>query len=281
MSPAPLQALTAVLVSALLVSALATGASAASFPIKADGVRCRTGPGTSYDVKKTYNTGDSVSVSCYKTGTSVEGNVYWDKTSDGCYVSNYYVKTGSATPVVPKCDSTSTTKPGCSWVNADGVELIKEFEGYQKNPYKDPVGLWTVGYGHLCGGGKDSSCSDTGFKYPLTEATATELLKKDLPKYTVCLRDNLNADKVKLNKNQWAALTSFVFNLGCGNFRSSRLMTRLNKGEDPNTVIAAEFPLWNKAGGKVLAGLVRRRAAEVALAKKTSHGTSKAFPTCT
>lgn len=272
------------IVTALLVSALATGASAATYPIKEDGVRCRTGPGTSYDIKTSYNAGHQVSLSCYKTGTSVNGNTYWDKTGDGCYVSDYYIKTGSATPVVGKCDTTTTptTQPGCSWVNADGVELIKSFEGFQPRPYKDPVGLWTVGYGHLCAnGGKDSTCSGTGFSYPLTEATATELLKKDLPKYTICLRENLNPDTVKLNKNMWAALTSFVFNLGCGNFQRSDLMARLNKGQDPVTVIAEEFPRWNKAGGNVLAGLVRRRAAEVALAKKTSHGTSKAFPTCT
>lgn len=276
--------LIAVLFSALLTTALAaTGASAASYPIKEDGVRCRSGPGTSYDIKKTYNAGDKVTLSCYKTGTSVSGNTYWDKTSDGCYVSDYYVKTGSTTPVVSKCSTTSTgTKPGCSWVNADGVALIQEFESFQPRPYRDPTGKWTVGYGHLCGNnGADSSCSGTGYSYPLTLATAGELLKKDLPNYTICLRNNLNEDKVKLNKNQWAALTSFVFNLGCGNFQRSDLMARLNKGEDVNTVIAAEFPRWNKAGGVVLNGLVRRRAAEVALAKKTSHGTSKAFPTCT
>lgn len=268
------------LLSALLVSALAAGASAASYPIKADGVRCRSGPGTSFAVKKSYNKDAKVTLTCYDTGTSVSGNTIWDKTSDGCYVSDYYVSTGSTKPVVPKCGGTTPppSKPGCGGINDAGVALIKEFEGYQKNPYKDPVGLWTVGYGHLCGGGKDSKCSDTGFSYPLTEATATALLKKDLPKYTVCLRDNLNASKVKLNQNQWAALTSFVFNLGCGNFRSSRLMKRLNNGEAPNTVIAAELPLWNKAGGKVLPGLVRRRAAEVALAKKAT--TAKAFPTC-
>lgn len=275
-------ALTVVLVSALLTTVLAATASAASYPIKTDGVRCRSGPGTSYDIKKTYSAGDKVTLSCYKTGTSVEGNTYWDKTGDGCYVSDYYVKTGSTTPVVSKCGSTSTGTPGCSWVNADGIALIQEFESFQPRPYKDPRGLWTVGYGHLCAnGGKDSTCSGTGFKYPLTLATAGELLKKDIPRYTKCLRDNLNEDKVKLNKNQWAALSSFVFNLGCGNFQRSDLMARLNKGEDVNTVIAAEFPRWNKADGAVLTGLVRRRAAEVALAKKTSHGTSKAFPTCT
>ncbi|EKD01964.1 glycoside hydrolase family 24 protein [Trichosporon asahii var. asahii CBS 8904] len=273
-------ALTVVLVSALLTTVLAATASAASYPIKTDGVRCRSGPGTSYDIKKTYSAGDKVTLSCYKTGTSVEGNTYWDKTGDGCYVSDYYVKTGSTTPVVSKCGSTSTGTPGCSWVNADGIALIQEFESFQPRPYKDPKGLWTVGYGHLCAnGGKDSTCSGTGFKYPLTLATAGELLKKDIPRYTKCLRDNLNEDKVKLNKNQWAALSSFVFNLGCGNFQRSDLMARLNKGEDVNTVIAAEFPRWNKADGAVLTGLVRRRAAEVALAKKTSHGTSKAFPT--
>lgn len=68
-----------------------------------------------------------------------------------------------------------------------------------------------------------------------------------------------------LNENQAGALTSFTFNLGCGTLQKSTLLKRLKAGEDPNTVAAQEIPKFNKAGGKVLAGLTRRRAAEVAL----------------
>ncbi|KAI8317919.1 lysozyme-like protein, partial [Martensiomyces pterosporus] len=83
---------------------------------------------------------------------------------------------------------------------------------------------------------------------------------------------------VKLNDNQWAALTSWVFNNGCGAAKSSELVKRLNNGENPNTVAAQELPKWRMAGGKVLSGLVRRRAAEVKLFQTPSS--KEAFPNC-
>jgi GH24 family phage-related lysozyme (muramidase) len=74
------------------------------------------------------------------------------------------------------------------------------------------------------------------------------------------------AEPVTLNANQYGALVSWAFNVGCGNAGSSSLIARLNNGEDPSTVIGEELPLWNKSGGQVLLGLVRRRGAEVDLA---------------
>lgn len=68
-----------------------------------------------------------------------------------------------------------------------------------------------------------------------------------------------------LNENQYGALVSWAFNIGCGNSGSSTLISRLNGGEDPNTVAAEELPQWVYGGGEVLPGLVRRRDAEVAL----------------
>ena len=81
-----------------------------------------------------------------------------------------------------------------------------------------------------------------------------------------------------LNANQYGALVSWTFNVGPGNVESSTLLKRLNAGEAAGTVIAEELPKWNKAGGQTLAGLTRRRAAEVQLAKTgTSVG---ALPAC-
>lgn len=258
---------------ALAVSALAGG----PYPVK-EKLHCRSGTDTSSKIVKDYPAGTKINLSCYQRGQSIGGNTIWDKTSDGCFVSDYYVTTGSTNPVVKACTTGGgggTTSP-CASINDDGVALIKKFEGFYKNPYKDPVGLWTVGYGHLCAnGGKDSSCSGTGFKYPLTEATATELLKKDLPNYTKCFPKYLTSG-AKLNKNQYAALTSFTFNLGCGVLKD--FAGRLNKGEDANTVFAQEFPKYVHAGGKVLPGLVTRRKEEVALAKKA--GSTEAWPKC-
>lgn len=89
--------------------------------------------------------------------------------------------------------------------------------------------------------------------------------------YEKCLADKVSAS-VKLNDNQYGALVSWTFNVGCGNMGGSTLVTRLNNGENPNTVAAQELPKWNKAGGNALAGLTRRRSAEVKLFQ-TASGT--------
>jgi lysozyme len=86
------------------------------------------------------------------------------------------------------------------------------------------------------------------------------------------------ASSVVLNANQYGALVSWAFNVGCGATSTSTLISRLNAGGAPNTVAAEELPRWNRAGGQVLPGLTRRRNAEVALHRTaTSVG---ALPAC-
>lgn len=77
----------------------------AAYPITGSVVNCRSGPGTSYAVKKSYAKGADVKISCQTSGTSVNGNNIWDKTQDGCYVADYYVKTGTNGYVTKKCSS--------------------------------------------------------------------------------------------------------------------------------------------------------------------------------
>ncbi|KAK3376209.1 CHAP domain-containing protein [Lasiosphaeria ovina] len=100
------------LIIASLLQAVAFTTTAA-YPITGDGVNCRSGPGTSYAVKKSYAKGTDVTVTCQTAGESINGNAIWDKTSDGCYVTDYYVKTGSDGYVTTKCSSSgSSTIPG-------------------------------------------------------------------------------------------------------------------------------------------------------------------------
>ncbi|KAF2280783.1 lysozyme [Westerdykella ornata] len=159
-------------------------------------------------------------------------------------------------------------------VNSATIALIKEFEGFVPSPSPDPIGLPTVGYGHLC---QTTGCSEVPYSFPLTESTATQLLMSDLksPQQTITLKTTSN---VVLNANQYGALVSWAFNVGPSNVQSSTLLKRLNAGESPNTVIAEELPKWNKAGGQTLPGLTRRRAAEVALAQTPTS--VKALPAC-
>ena len=109
---------------AVLASAIST---ATAYPITADDVKCRSGPGTSFAVKKTYKKGTDVDISCQTEGTDIFGNSIWDKTQDGCYVSDYYVKTGSDGYVTDKCEGSGCSPPKS---NSATVDLIAEFEGF-------------------------------------------------------------------------------------------------------------------------------------------------------
>lgn len=265
-------------VAVTLTSLLLAAPVQAGYPVNADSLNCRKSPSTSAAIVKTYKRGANINIQCQTTGPKVETTNIWDKTQDGCYVSDYYVKTGFSgyIPGVPKCSGTPPSGSACTDVNDKTIALIKEFEGFVPRPANDPIGLPTVGYGHLC---QTKSCSEAG-PFPLTKATATALLKKDIRKFTKCIANMIN-DDVKLNDNQFGALVSWAFNVGCGNAQSSQLVKRLNRGESPNVVAAQELPKWNKAGNplKVLPGLTRRRAAEVALFKTASS--KQAHPKCT
>ena len=134
-----------------------------------------------------------------------------------------------------------------------GKDLIVEFEGVELKAYKDVAGFWTIGVGHLIRPGESFTT--------ITRDEAMELLAKDLADAEGCI----NALSLTLTQNEFDALCSFVFNLGCGAFRNSTLLKKIKSGEDA----AAEFKRWNKAGGKEVAGLTRRRKAEEALFNKT------------
>jgi hypothetical protein len=78
-----------------------------AYPITGDTVNCRSGPGTSHSVVKSYKKGTDVAITCQASGTDIKGDSIWDKTADGCYVADYYVKTGSSSYVTKKCDGSS------------------------------------------------------------------------------------------------------------------------------------------------------------------------------
>ncbi len=131
------------------------------------------------------------------------------------------------------------------------LELIKEFEGLRLEAYLCPANVWTIGYGH-------TKTVRKGMK--ITKAKADELLLVDIAWVKNCAE---SAVKAELSANQVAAVYSFIYNVGAGAFRSSTLLRKLNKGDHKGA--ANEFKRWNKGGGKVLKGLVRRRAAEAKL----------------
>jgi lysozyme len=132
----------------------------------------------------------------------------------------------------------------------NGLALTKQFEGCKLTAYQDSVGVWTIGYGHT-----GSIVNRMGVV--ITQAQADSLLMQDIARF----EDGVNKlVKVPLNQNQFDALVDFSFNLGLGNLGSSTLLKKLNAGDIKGA--AEEFLRWDKAGGKVLAGLTRRRKAE-------------------
>lgn len=133
----------------------------------------------------------------------------------------------------------------------NGIEQIKTFEGFRSMPYLDTAGKWTVGYGHLMVDG--DGCVQGS---PITMGQATELLRKDLHTAEECV----NSAGVQLDQNEFDALVSFVYNLGCGAFQRSTLLKLLKSGN--KTAAAGEFPKWCIAGGKHSDGILKRRFAE-------------------
>lgn len=129
-----------------------------------------------------------------------------------------------------------------------GIDLIKKFEGCRLEAYKCPAGIWTIGYGHTKGV-KD------GMK--ITQAQAEEFLREDLRIYEQAVESCV---KVPLSQNQFDALVSFCYNCGGQALRTSTLLRLLNEGKYSET--SEQFLRWNKAGGKVLVGLTRRREEE-------------------
>ncbi|KAK4250552.1 hypothetical protein C7999DRAFT_11612 [Corynascus novoguineensis] len=87
----------------LALTLAAAASTVAAYPITGDNVNCRTGPSTDYKSVRTYVKGTDVKLSCQTYGETIFGNSIWDKTTDGCYVADYYVKTGTNNMVVKEC----------------------------------------------------------------------------------------------------------------------------------------------------------------------------------
>ena len=134
-----------------------------------------------------------------------------------------------------------------------GIKLLKSFEGWRAKAYRDSVGVLTIGYGHTSMAGPPTVKPDM----TITKEEGEAILKRDLRVYEKAVND---AVRVELSQEQFDALVSFCYNVGGGNFRKSSVLRCVNRRDFDS--VPAKLMLWNKAGGKVLRGLTRRRAAE-------------------
>lgn len=132
-----------------------------------------------------------------------------------------------------------------------GLSLIKQFEGCKLSAYLCPAGIPTIGYGRT-----------TGVKLgqTITQSQADAWVVEEYDAFEARVYRIVT---VPLTANQLGALVSFAYNVGTGALASSTLLRLLNAGDYKGA--AAQFARWNKAGGRVLAGLTKRRAAEAAL----------------
>ena len=147
-----------------------------------------------------------------------------------------------------------------------GKELLRDWEGVELEVYKDSAGLETIGVGHLL----TDHEKETGiitidgvavlYENGLTPEEVLDLLGQDLERFETAVNQSV---KVDIGQNQFDALVSFAFNVGVANFKSSTLLKRLNAAAYRE--VPEQLRRWNKAGGKVVQGLINRREKEITL----------------
>ena len=146
---------------------------------------------------------------------------------------------------------TPATKETSMEISQEGLSLIKKFEGCELEAYKCAAGVWTIGYG---------STNDVKEGMEISQERADILLLEDVEVFEKAVNELV---EVPLEQNQFDSLISWTFNLGPTNLKNSTLLKVLNnKNYDE---VPTQIKRWNKAGGKVLQGLIRRREAEALL----------------
>jgi lysozyme len=156
-------------------------------------------------------------------------------------------------------DLNSTEKDIPMKMTEEGLALIREAEGFRGRAYRDAVGVWTIGFGHTSAAGAPVVREGD----VIARERGEEILARDV---------NVFADGVEklvkpvLSGAQFSALVSFAYNVGLRNFKSSGVLAAVNAHDF--AAVPRRLALWNKAGGRVLPGLVKRRAAEAALFMK-------------
>ena len=141
-------------------------------------------------------------------------------------------------------------------ITHDGLALIRRFEGFRAKAYLDAAGVWTIGYGHTSAAGAPHVRS--GMK--ITRKEGERILGRDIAIFASGVQSLLARP---LSESQFSALVSFAYNVGLENFRKSSVLRAVNAGDF--AAVPRRLSLWVKCRGRVLSGLVRRRAAEAAM----------------
>ena len=141
-------------------------------------------------------------------------------------------------------------------MSQEGIDaLLKKYEGCKLKAYRCPANVCTIGYGHTSAAGAPAVTDGM----VITQQQCDDILRRDLVKFETAVHDMV---KQPLTQHQFDVLVDFAYNAGVGNLKSSTLLKKVNAGQFD--AAPAELMKWTKGGGKVLAGLVRRRQAESA-----------------
>ena len=135
----------------------------------------------------------------------------------------------------------------------DGIKKIMDREGVKLKSYRDSGGIWTICVGHTSQAGPPKVRQGMA----LSRDECQAILRHDLSAVEDCVERSV---KTLMTQNQFDALVSLVFNIGCGAFRKSSVLRHFNRGDRQRA--ADSFLLWNKVRGRVVNGLVNRRRAE-------------------
>ncbi|CAG8547658.1 1245_t:CDS:2 [Gigaspora rosea] len=210
-----------------------------------DDVNIREQPSLNAKVLRVAPKGSNVDIVCQTTGDPVAGKNIWDKLADGSFCFDAFVD-----------GAIGLSRSNNGKINDEGLNLVKEFEGFNANFKGDMPGGGhsTIGYGHNCDA-DPNKCKD--IHPPITRAQGEVILRNDLIPKENCVKKLTTAN---IDSNKFSALVSFAFNLGCGAYEKSSLRQKLNAGDIKGA--ANEFALFNKVGHTPVTGLTRRRKAE-------------------
>ena len=135
----------------------------------------------------------------------------------------------------------------------EGISLIKSFEGCELTAYRCSADVPTIGYGHTAGVSDGDTC---------TQEEAESMLAEDLVEFEDYVKKYVESE---LQQNEFDALVAWTYNLGPANLKESTMLKELNSGNFEE--VPRQMKRWNRAGGEVLDGLIRRREAESRLFK--------------
>ena len=135
----------------------------------------------------------------------------------------------------------------------EGISLIKSFEGCELTAYRCSANVPTIGFGHTAGVSDGDTC---------TQEEAETMLAEDLEEFEDYVKNYVESE---LQQNEFDALVAWTYNLGPANLKESTMLKELNSGNFEE--VPRQMKRWNRAGGEVLDGLIRRREAESRLFK--------------